>query len=136
MFRIKTKKIYIHHTPTHIEFETDNPDVMIIPESFEQFKFCCKYLSARACGHPERVQKLIMLSPALIWPDFAQAPPRPVSVPTVVYHGVNDELIPLELVRPLAEQVFLDLTFHEVDDDHGLKATVQAIDWSKLVSDG
>jgi pimeloyl-ACP methyl ester carboxylesterase len=88
------------------------------------------------CQHPEQVRQLIMLAPALIWPEFAQSPPRPVSVPTVVYHGVNDELISLDLVRPLAESVFTDLTFHAVDDDHGLKATAQAIDWPALVSDG
>jgi len=84
-------------------------------------------------GHPEQVDKLILLAPALIWPEFAQSPPPPVSVPTVVYHGTRDEIIPLELVRPLAERVFTDLTFHAVDDDHGLKATVKAIDWRGLV---
>jgi pimeloyl-ACP methyl ester carboxylesterase len=88
------------------------------------------------CQHPDRVHQLILLAPALIWPDFAQAPPSPVSVPTVIYHGRQDELVPLDLVRPLAEQVFLNLTFHAVDDDHGLKATVQAIDWRALVANG
>ena len=57
-------------------------------------------------------------------------------MPTVIYHGLRDNLIPLNLVRPLAEGVFTDLTFHAVDDDHGLKATAQAIDWLALVSDG
>lgn len=85
------------------------------------------------CQHPGQVDKLILLAPALIWPDFAQSPPPPVSVPTVVYHGTRDEIIPLELVRPLAERVFTDLTFHAVDDDHGLKAAVKAIDWRGLV---
>jgi pimeloyl-ACP methyl ester carboxylesterase len=88
------------------------------------------------CQHPEQIRQLILLAPALIWPEFAQALPPPVSVPTVVYHGLRDELIPVDLVRPLAEQVFTDLTFHAVDDDHGLKATAQAIDWRALVSGG
>lgn len=88
------------------------------------------------CQHPEQVKKLILLAPALIWPDFAQALPPPVSVPTVIYHGLQDTVIPLELVRPLAEQVFTNLTFHAVDDDHGLRDTVQAIDWPALVGDG
>jgi pimeloyl-ACP methyl ester carboxylesterase len=86
--------------------------------------------------HSQQVKKLIMLAPALIWPDFAQALPPPVSVPAVVYHGLRDEVIPLELVRPLAEQVFLNLSFHAVDDDHGLRITMQAIDWPTLVGDG
>ena len=87
------------------------------------------------CQHPEQVDRLILLAPALIWPDFAQSPPPPVSVPTVVYHGRKDNLIPLERVRPLAEQVFRNLTFHVVDDDHGLHKTVQAIDWPALLRD-
>lgn len=86
------------------------------------------------CQHPQQVEKLILLAPALTWPDFASVLPPPVSVPVVVYHGREDEVIPLELVRPLAEQVFLNLTFHVVDDDHRLPKTVQAVDWSALVS--
>jgi pimeloyl-ACP methyl ester carboxylesterase len=110
---------------------SDQPDWTIIGSSFGGL------MGALFTGqHPEQVKKLILLAPALIWPDFAQALPPPVSVPTVVYHGLRDTVIPLELVRPLAEQVFLDLSFHAVDDDHGLRATVQAIDWSALVSDG
>jgi pimeloyl-ACP methyl ester carboxylesterase len=72
--------------------------------------------------HPAQVSKLILLAPALIWPEFDQVLPPPVSVPTVVYHGINDELIPLDLVRPLAEGVFTDL--------------VQGIDWRALVGEG
>lgn len=85
------------------------------------------------CGHPEQVDRLVLLAPALIWPDFAAHPPDPVSVPTTVYHGRQDQLIPPDLVRRLAEAVFLDLAFHEVDDDHGLFKTVHAIDWPHLL---
>ena len=85
------------------------------------------------CQHPQQVNRLILLAPALIWPDFAQVLPPPVSVPTVIYHGSRDTVIPLELVRPLAEQVFHNLTFHAVDDDHGLEKTVQGIDWPAIV---
>jgi pimeloyl-ACP methyl ester carboxylesterase len=88
------------------------------------------------CQHPQQVSRLILLAPALIWPDFSQVLPPPVSVPTIIYHGNRDTVIPLELVRPLAEQVFHNLTFHAVDDDHGLERTVQAIDWPGLVGNG
>jgi pimeloyl-ACP methyl ester carboxylesterase len=80
-----------------------------------------------------QVRKLILLAPALIWPDFAQNPPDPVYVPTVIYHGTRDDLIPLELLQPLAERVFTNLTFNSVDDDHRLGKTVQAIDWDELL---
>ena len=83
---------------------------------------------------PSQVRKLILLAPALVWPDFASSPPQPVSVPTMVYHGSRDEIIPLEPVRQLAEQVFLQLDFRIVDDDHGLYQTVHALDWADILA--
>ncbi len=85
------------------------------------------------CHHPQQVSKLVLLAPALIWPDFAQNPPPPVSVPTVVYHGIHDEIIPIEEARSLCAQVFPHATFHAVDDDHGLYKTVHMIDWIELL---
>jgi pimeloyl-ACP methyl ester carboxylesterase len=86
-----------------------------------------------ACRHPTQVSKLILLAPALIWPGFAQSPPGPTSVPTVIYHGRADTVVPLELARQLAERVFTDLEFHAMDDDHALHTTVQTIAWRRLV---
>jgi pimeloyl-ACP methyl ester carboxylesterase len=83
--------------------------------------------------HPERIQKLILLAPALIWPDFADNLPDPVDVPTLIYHGRGDTLIPLENVRNLAEKVFSNLEFHVVDDDHGLCKTAHALDWLEIL---
>ncbi|MGD9092304.1 MAG: alpha/beta fold hydrolase [Anaerolineales bacterium] len=85
------------------------------------------------CRNPDHVKQLVLLAPALIWPDFANSPPEPISVPVVVYHGMGDEVIPLEPVRALAEMVFLNLDFRVVDDDHGLFKTVHAIDWITLL---
>jgi pimeloyl-ACP methyl ester carboxylesterase len=87
-----------------------------------------------ACQHPDQVRKLILLAPALTWPDFADDPPGPVSIPTVIYHGQRDDVVPLAPVRALAEQVFVNLTFHAVNDDHGLRKTVQVLDWPSLVT--
>lgn len=87
------------------------------------------------CRNPHQVDRLILLAPALIWPDFAAHPPGPVDVPTVVYHGTRDEIIPLDLVRALAQESFSNLSFNEVDDDHGLYKTVHALDWPKLLGD-
>ena len=84
--------------------------------------------------HPDQVRKLVLFAPALVWPDFAQNLPDPVDVPTVVYHGTQDDLIPLDAVRPLAEQVFRQLTFHVVEDDHGLFKTVHGLDWDIVLS--
>ncbi|MDD5468356.1 MAG: alpha/beta fold hydrolase [Anaerolineales bacterium] len=86
-----------------------------------------------ACQRPERVERLVLLAPALIWPDFAASSPAPVTIPTVIYHGRQDTLIPAEALRPLAEALFPNLEFHLVDDDHGLYQTAQAINWRKLL---
>lgn len=88
-----------------------------------------------ACQHPGQVSKLVLLAPALIWPDFASNPPDPIDMPTVIYHGSRDAIIPLAMVRPLAEQVFRNLDFHAVDDDHGLYNTVHTIDWLELLGE-
>jgi len=88
------------------------------------------------CQHPDRVKKLVLLAPALIWPAFIENNPQPVSVPVVLYHGSQDELIPVGKVRSIAEKVFTNLTFFEVDDDHGLYKSLQEIDWDKTLGDG
>lgn len=86
------------------------------------------------CQHPGQVVKLVLLAPALIWPDFAISPPEPIDVPVVVYQGSRDEHLPPQEVRRLAELVFKNLTYHEVDDDHGLYKSVHSIDWRELLS--
>jgi pimeloyl-ACP methyl ester carboxylesterase len=85
------------------------------------------------CRRPQQVRKLVLFSPALVWPDFASTPPEPVSVPTVIYHGLSDELVPIEAVERLAGQVFQNLAFHAVEDDHGMYKTVHAIDWEDVL---
>jgi len=85
------------------------------------------------CEHPGQVKKQILLAPALIWPNFAANPPEPIDVPTIIYHGGRDEIIPLDATRQLAQAVFTNLDFRAVDDDHGLYRTVHDVDWSKLV---
>jgi pimeloyl-ACP methyl ester carboxylesterase len=85
------------------------------------------------CQHPHQVRKLVLLAPALIFPDFAEALPKPIDVPTIVYHGNRDELVPMDVTRKLAEQVFSDLTYHVVDDDHALYRTVHEIDWMQIL---
>jgi pimeloyl-ACP methyl ester carboxylesterase len=83
--------------------------------------------------HPEQVKRLVLLAPALIWPDFAASSPAPVTVPTIIYHGKQDTVVPLAPVRELAKRVFRELKFYAVDDDHGLYKTVHAIDWPALL---
>jgi pimeloyl-ACP methyl ester carboxylesterase len=86
------------------------------------------------CQRPAQVRKLVLLAPALILPDFAASPPAPLDVPTVIYHGRQDQIVPLEPTRRLAQQVFRNLIFNEVDDEHGLYKTVFEIDWPALLA--
>ncbi len=86
-----------------------------------------------ACQHPQRVTKLVLLAPALTLPPFATTPPPPINVPVTIYHGQRDTVVPLEPTRTLAEQVFLNLTFHIVDDDHMLRTVVDMLDWQALL---
>jgi len=87
-----------------------------------------------ACERPAQVSRLILLAPALIWPDFAADPPGPIDVPTILYHGRRDEIVPIKPTREIAQRVFTCLDFREVDDDHGLYRTVHQIDWGALLA--
>ncbi len=86
-----------------------------------------------ASQHPAQVSRLILLAPALIWPDFASKPPPPIDVPTMIYHGRQDLIVPIDIVQKLAMQVFTRLEFHAVDDDHGLHKTVRNLDWKSII---
>lgn len=84
-----------------------------------------------AIESPQQVKRLVLLAPALPWlPEERIAP---VHVPAVIYHGLQDDIVPLETTRLVAQRVFPTLMFQEVDDDHGLGRTVQEIDWPALL---
>jgi pimeloyl-ACP methyl ester carboxylesterase len=86
-----------------------------------------------ACRHPQLVRKAILLAPALLLFQESDYPKQPVDVPVTIYHGVFDMVIPLQAARLVAQQIFSNLVFHEVDDDHGLYKTVHKIDWRLLL---
>ena len=87
-----------------------------------------------SCERPEQVQKLVLLAPALMLPEFASYLDRePVSVPTTIIHGTQDKIVPLEAVRQLVNKVFSNLTYHIVDDDHRLHTTTDKLDWKSIL---
>lgn len=82
-----------------------------------------------------RVDRLILLAPAInMMPEESRAK-RKISVPVHIYHGTYDEVIPLKDVEREAEGLFHNLTFHVVDDDHFLHNTFRTIDWDKHLLD-
>jgi len=87
-----------------------------------------------ATQHPGQVRKMILLAPALMFPEFAQhLPTKAITVPTILIHGRQDTVVPLEQITPLAEKAFRYLTYHIVDDDHRLHQTADALDWKSLI---
>ncbi|MGE5250475.1 MAG: alpha/beta fold hydrolase [Bacteroidota bacterium] len=91
--------------------------------------------TAFAHDHPGQVRKLVLLAPAIILPEFSARPDlKPVDVPTVLIHGRQDEVVPAEAVRILAERIFTHLDYIPVDDDHRLHKTFEAMDWEKILA--
>jgi pimeloyl-ACP methyl ester carboxylesterase len=81
-----------------------------------------------------RVKRVVLLAPAINLMEFSPYRDRKIQVPVHIYHGRQDEVIPLEDVQGVARQVFSDLTFHAVDDDHYLHKTFEKIEWDRLLS--
>jgi len=81
-----------------------------------------------AVQHPDRVRELVLLAPALTLPAFAGIPPDSIDIPTVIVQGTQDELIPIQVARELAEKTFTQLTYLVVDDDHRLHKTAETLD--------
>jgi predicted esterase len=86
------------------------------------------------CQHPLQVRKLVLLAPALTLPEFAASLPAPVDVPTIIIHGAQDDIVPLEPTRKLATQVFRNLEHHSVEDGHRLENTAMKLDWQALLA--
>jgi len=82
---------------------------------------------------PGQVKKLILLAPALTLPEFSVISPMSIDTPTVIIQGTQDELIPLQTARELAEIVFTHLSYLVVDDDHRLHKTAEGMDWKSLL---
>lgn len=87
------------------------------------------------CERPHQVRKLVLLAPALMLPEFAPyLDTGPVAVPTTIIHGRQDDVVPLETVREIAQKVFTDMTYHIVDDNHRLHKAADMLNWVKILS--
>jgi pimeloyl-ACP methyl ester carboxylesterase len=88
-----------------------------------------------ACDNEPAVGKLILLAPALDLEEFGPYLNRTIDVPTILYHGSRDDVVPPEPVRRIAARVFKNLSHHFVDDDHPLSGTFTSFDWDALLTD-
>jgi alpha-beta hydrolase superfamily lysophospholipase len=76
-----------------------------------------------------RVNKLILLAPAINMMELSDYRLIEISTPVSIYHGTRDDVIHLEAVEPIAKKYFRNLTFNKVEDDHFLRNTFPNIDW-------
>jgi pimeloyl-ACP methyl ester carboxylesterase len=86
-----------------------------------------------ATEHPEKINRLILLAPALNFETY-QPPAAPLKIPTLIIIGKHDTVTPAALVSPLAEATFTDLELHIEDDDHMLHDTFHHLDWQNLLT--
>ena len=80
-----------------------------------------------------RVKGLTLLAPAINLDEFDEYRNITTEVPTTLYHGTEDKLIPLYSVYDQSIKCFKNMTFHRVDDDHMLHKTFKTIDWPVIL---
>ncbi len=74
----------------------------------------------------EKIKKLILLAPALNADEFNSYSHIKIHLPAIMYHGSKDDVVPPAVVRDIAREVFTNLHYHLVDDDHyGLEYSVR-----------
>lgn len=81
----------------------------------------------RALARGQQIRGLLLLAPALhrsesLLGDDVLAPPE---VPTIVIHGANDDIVPIDVSRQLASRGGVELI--ETDDGHRLAASIDLI---------
>ena len=87
-----------------------------------------------AMSNESRVDKLILLAPAIHMLESVPYDLKKLSLHTWIYHGNRDEVIPLREVERVAGKYFSNFTFQRVDDDHFLHRSFNTIDWHSLLA--
>ena len=88
-----------------------------------------------AMERQESVDRLVLLAPALNFPEFSQYKLKNIKVPTRVIIGSDDNITPVQEVLPLAGKIFVDLNYDEVDDGHMLAETFRNFDWQNMLAE-
>jgi predicted esterase len=86
-----------------------------------------------ACLYEARVRKLILLAPALHLDSYQRHLKKKLNMPIAIFHGLQDEVVPLEIVRKIASESFVNCTFDTPQDDHVLHRTFASLDWDALL---
>lgn len=136
-FREKFPGIMTPNFPGDLEERLDKLDEILASESDIRLvgsSFGGLMAAIFAIKNTSRIKKMILLAPAINLGQFNPYRSENISIPVHVYHGINDEVIPLSEVEPVAKKVFRKLTFNSVDDDHYLHKTFKTIDWETLLA--
>ena len=81
---------------------------------------------------PERVKRLIMLAPALNFPEY-RVPELKLETEARLVIGKEDTVTPPAIVIPAAEATFSRLQISLVDDDHLLHHYFYKMNWPALL---
>ncbi|MFX0147470.1 MAG: DUF2085 domain-containing protein [Candidatus Hodarchaeota archaeon] len=82
--------------------------------------------------NPEKVERLILFAPFLALEEFVDLKFEPVKIPVTIYHGKNDNVVPLDKTMEEASKLFKNLEYNIVDDDHYLHSTIKKVNWKEL----
>ena len=86
-----------------------------------------------AIDNENKVKKMILLAPALNLPEFKPPVHAKLSLPTIIYHGTDDDVVDPYIVKEIALKYFSNLEHHLVNDDHPLHKTFPVLDWKNLL---
>lgn len=86
-----------------------------------------------AMENPDRVERMVLLAPALNFPEFSRYSRRKLDIPVWLIIGTDDSVTPAGIVLPLAEKVFAALRYTEAKDDHMLAKTFRQLDWQTML---
>ena len=131
-FRERYPDMIIPHFAGHLqermkklkELLEDETNIRLVGSSFGGLM-----ASLFAAENEAKIEKMILLAPAINLMEFAPMKGAEITVPVWIYHGKADEVIPLSDVKKVANETFTNLSFHVVDDDHFLHKTFKTIDW-------
>ena len=87
-----------------------------------------------AMGKREAVNRLVLLAPALNFPEVSGYALQRIETPTWLIIGRGDTVTPAEKVVPMARLIFANLHYDAVDDDHMLSRTFRKLDWQTMLS--
>ena len=110
------------------ELLADKSDISIVGSSFGGLM-----ATVFSMENEFRVDRMILLAPAINLLGFSRYRERKISVPVTIFHGRNDDVIPFQPMNHVAERCFQNLSLHIADDDHSLHDTFSSIDWVKLL---